>query len=43
VVFGYLVKATGNYDTPLIPMAVLLAMGMLLWSKVDVTMRITSD
>jgi MFS family permease len=39
-VFGYLVKATGSYDTPLLPMAALLLMGMLLWGKVDVTKRI---
>ena len=37
VVFGYLVEATGNYNAPLIPMAVLLVMGMVLWAKVDVT------
>jgi predicted MFS family arabinose efflux permease len=40
VIFGYIVKATGNYDAPLIPMAVLLAIGMLMWGKVDVTARI---
>jgi ACS family glucarate transporter-like MFS transporter len=39
-IFGYMVKASGNYDAPLIPMAVLLAIGMLLWGKVDVTTRI---
>ena len=37
VVFGYLVEATGNYNAPLIPMAVLRVMGMVLWAKVDVT------
>lgn len=40
VIFGYLVKATGNYDAPLIPMEALLAMGIVLWTKVDVTARI---
>jgi len=40
VVFGYIVKATGDYDAPLIPMAVLLAAGVALWLKVDVTQRI---
>jgi ACS family glucarate transporter-like MFS transporter len=40
VIFGYLVKATGNYDAPLIPMAALLATGIVLWTKVDVTARI---
>ena len=37
VVFGYIVKATGSYDAPLVPMAVLLVAGMLLWWKVDAT------
>ena len=37
VVFGYIVQNTGNYNTPLIPMAALAAMGMMLWMKVDVT------
>ncbi len=36
-VFGYLVKTFGNYDAPLLPMAAILATGMLLWWKVDVT------
>jgi predicted MFS family arabinose efflux permease len=40
VVFGYMVKAYGNYDAPMIPMAILLGAGMLLWGKVDVTRRI---
>ena len=37
VVFGYLVKVFSSYNTPLLPMAALLATGMLLWWKVDVT------
>jgi len=37
LVFGYLVKIFGNYDTPLFPMAGLLALGTLLWWRVDVT------
>jgi predicted MFS family arabinose efflux permease len=39
-VFGYIVQASGNYDAPLVPMAALLAIGMLLWTKVDVTIPI---
>jgi len=35
--FGYIVKATGSYDAPMIPMAVLLALGMVLWGRVDVS------
>ena len=37
VLFGYLVKGTGSYDFPLIPMAVLLALGAMLWLKIDPT------
>jgi predicted MFS family arabinose efflux permease len=35
--FGYIVNATGSYDAPLRPMAMLLLLGMLLWAKVDAT------
>ncbi|MBY0507771.1 MAG: MFS transporter [Bryobacteraceae bacterium] len=35
VLFGYLVQYTGTYEAPLIPMAVLLAVGAALWLKVD--------
>jgi len=42
VIFGYLVKATGNYDAPLLPMALLLAIGIVLWLKVDATSRIAA-
>jgi len=37
VVFGYLVGYSGNYGTPFIPMVVLLAVGALLWLRVDPT------
>ncbi len=40
VVFGYIVKASGNYNAPLIPMAAFLVMGMVLWARVDVTRKI---
>jgi MFS family permease len=40
VVFGYIVQFTGNYNIPLIPMAVLAVAGILLWTQVDVTRRI---
>jgi predicted MFS family arabinose efflux permease len=43
VVFGYIVTRTGSYDAPLYPMAALLALGMFLWTKVDVTRRIRLD
>jgi predicted MFS family arabinose efflux permease len=35
LVFGYLVDRFGSYNAPFIPMAVLLAMGAWLWTKVD--------
>lgn len=43
VIFGYLVQFSGSYNTPLIPMAVLLLMGALLWAKVDVTAVIAAS
>ena len=43
LIFGYIVKWTGNYDVPLIPMAVLLATGMVIWSRVDVTIPILRE
>jgi ACS family glucarate transporter-like MFS transporter len=39
--FGYIVKTTGSYDAPLMPMAFLLMIGMLMWAKVDVTQRVS--
>jgi len=35
LVFGYLVDRFGSYNAPFIPMAVLLAVGAWLWTKVD--------
>ncbi len=43
VVFGYIVKASGNYNAPLIPMAAFLLMGMILWARVDVTRKIETS
>lgn len=42
VIFGYMVKASGDYDAPMIPMVVLLGIGVLLWNRVDVTVPIAS-
>ncbi len=39
-VFGYIVKAYGSYNAPLVPMAVLLAVGVALWFQVDVRVQI---
>jgi nitrate/nitrite transporter NarK len=35
VAFGYIVSATGSYNLPLIPMAVMTAISALLWFKID--------
>ncbi len=37
VAFGYIVKATGSYDLPLIPMAAMTVVSALLWLKIDPT------
>ncbi len=42
-VFGYIVKAYGSYNAPLVPMAVLLAIGSLLWLRVNVLARIAAE
>jgi ACS family glucarate transporter-like MFS transporter len=39
--FGYLVAATGNYNLPFIPMAILLAIGVVFWLIVDPTQQLT--
>ena len=35
VLYGYIVERSGSYDTPFIPMAVMLLIGAVLWVKVD--------
>ena len=37
VTFGYLVTSYGNYTAPLVPMAVLLFIGAVLWLRIDAT------
>lgn len=37
VSFGYITAATGNYDLPLLPIAVALAAGALCWLRIDAT------
>ena len=43
VVFGYLVGFFGNYNTPFIPMVALLALGALLWLRIDPTRELFPD
>jgi ACS family D-galactonate transporter-like MFS transporter len=40
VAYGYIVERTGSYDAPFVPMAAVLAIGALLWSRVDASQRI---
>ena len=35
--FGYFVKWFGSYDLALIPVALMLAIGALLWLRIDAT------
>lgn len=43
ITFGYLVSYSGNYNTPFIPMVVLLGLGALLWLQVDPTRELFPD
>ena len=40
VLYGYIVARSGSYDAPFIPMAVLLAVGAVLWLKVDASRQL---
>ncbi len=40
VAYGYIVDATGSYDAPFVPMAAVLGIGALLWTRVDASQRI---
>jgi hypothetical protein len=42
-VFGYLVAYSGNYETPFLPMLVLLCVGSVLWLRVDATHQLFED
>jgi len=35
IVFGYLVKVSGSYDIPLMPMVLMLVLSAVLWIKID--------
>jgi MFS transporter, ACS family, glucarate transporter len=37
LVFGYLVKLTGSYNVPLIPVVFMLILSALMWLKIDPT------
>jgi MFS family permease len=40
VAYGYIVQASGSYDAPFVPMAVLLGIGSLLWLRVDASEKL---
>lgn len=41
VAYGYLVERFGSYDAPFVPMVVVLAIGALLWARVDASVTLT--
>src|SRR5262249_48111803 len=43
VAFGYLVKAYGSYDAPLVPMAVMLLAAAALWLRIDPTEKLADE
>ena len=40
VLYGYIVDRTGSYDAPFVPMAALLFIGAILWSRVDASAKV---
>jgi MFS family permease len=43
VAFGYIVRAYGSYDAPLVPMAAMLAVSALLWLRIDPTEQLVVE
>ena len=43
IVFGYVVKVSGNYDLPLILMSLVLGFGALMWRKIDPTQELVPE
>src|SRR6266481_2607658 len=43
LVFGYLVKLTGSYNAPLIPMVFMLTLSALMWLKIDPTEQLVPE
>jgi MFS family permease len=43
VAFGYVVRLTGSYNAPLIPMAVMTAIATVLWLKIDPTEQLVKE
>jgi MFS-type transporter involved in bile tolerance (Atg22 family) len=43
VTFGYIVTATGSYNAPLVPMAILSIVAGLLWLAIDPTKPLIAE
>jgi hypothetical protein len=43
IVFGYLVKVSGSYDIPLIPMVFMLVLSAVLWTRIDATEQLIPE
>jgi predicted MFS family arabinose efflux permease len=43
VMYGYIVQHFGSYDTPFIPMAVVLFVGSLCWLRVDASQAFRAE
>jgi sugar phosphate permease len=43
LVFGYLVKLTGSYNVPLIPMVFMLILSALMWLRIDPTEQLVPE
>jgi ACS family glucarate transporter-like MFS transporter len=43
IVFGYVVKVSGNYDLPLILVSLVLGFGALMWRKIDPTQELVPE
>jgi ACS family glucarate transporter-like MFS transporter len=43
IVFGYLVKVSGSYELPLIPMVLMLVLSALLWLRIDPTEQLVPE
>ena len=43
IIFGYLVKVSGSYDIPLIPMVLMLVLCAALWTRIDPTEQLIPE
>ena len=43
VAYGYIVKYFGSYDAPFVPMAAMLFLGAVLWSRIDASQELGAE